>query len=75
MDRQHKLPPTLLPLSVVCFSPTYGRWKGKLLTSTLSNFPFFVKPSKEATSCCTCFSLPWNFYGKCLLRNWLRNGC
>lgn len=36
MGRQHKLTPTMLPLSVVCFNPTYRRWKGKLLTSRLS---------------------------------------
>lgn len=36
MGRQHKLTPTMLPLSVVCFNPTYRRWKGKLLTSSLS---------------------------------------
>lgn len=56
MGRQHKLPPTLLPLSVVCFSPTYRRWKEKLLTSSLSSFSFLVEPSKEATNCGTIFS-------------------
>lgn len=56
MGRQHKLLPTLLPLSAVSFSPTYRRWKRKLLTSSLSSFSFFVKPSKEATSCNTTFS-------------------
>jgi len=50
MGRQHKLPPTLLPLTVVCFNSTYRRWKGKLLTSSLSSFAFFVKTCNEDTN-------------------------